>query len=377
MGARFSAPVQTGPGAHPASYTVGTRSFPGAKRPGRGADHPPTSGAKVKERVELYFYSPSGPSWPVLGWPLPLLYTHLDHKRNYDIVEELKAEPVDKPIRYKSNWLRHVTGINSSRMAKVMLNCRPLGRRRLGGTLKRLLDEVETGLSMSNWWRVTMMMIWWLRLYFGMWRRIVLYICAREKFAPSVFIVAYSWSVFSNEILVNVWETTQHHISVDSGLRSYDRENLKSYIGTVLNTALQFRLVKVKQGLDRLWGFQEDEVPRFQDNRHMKLVRLSALHTGRLYLHEIFLVLISVRGWIHPRTIVRPEGLCQWKIPVKLSGIEPATFRLVAQCLNQLHHPEPRAVFSAVYQCISTFVRPRPGKFFFYKMRVRSQQIYS
>ena len=30
-GARFSALVQTGPGAHPASYTMGTGSFPGVK----------------------------------------------------------------------------------------------------------------------------------------------------------------------------------------------------------------------------------------------------------------------------------------------------------------------------------------------------------
>jgi hypothetical protein len=29
------------------------------------------SSAEVKERVELYFYT-SGPSWPVIGWPLPL-----------------------------------------------------------------------------------------------------------------------------------------------------------------------------------------------------------------------------------------------------------------------------------------------------------------
>ena len=52
---------QTGPGAHPASYTMGTGSLsPGRKRPGRGVDHPPTSSAEVQERVELYLYSPPG-----------------------------------------------------------------------------------------------------------------------------------------------------------------------------------------------------------------------------------------------------------------------------------------------------------------------------
>ena len=65
---------QTDPGTNPASYTVGTGSFPGAKRPGRGVDHPLSSSAEVKERVELYLYSPSEPSWPVLGWTLPLPY---------------------------------------------------------------------------------------------------------------------------------------------------------------------------------------------------------------------------------------------------------------------------------------------------------------
>jgi len=35
-GAIFSAPVQ----AHPASYTMGTGSFPGVERPGRDFDHP-------------------------------------------------------------------------------------------------------------------------------------------------------------------------------------------------------------------------------------------------------------------------------------------------------------------------------------------------
>jgi hypothetical protein len=36
-------------------------------------------------------------------------------------------------------------------------------------------------------------------------------------------------------------------------------------------------------GLGRPLGSQEVEVPRYIDNRHMKVVRLSALRTGRLY----------------------------------------------------------------------------------------------
>jgi len=49
VGARFSAPIQTGPGTQPATYTMGIGSFPGVKRPRRGVDHPSLSSAEVKE----------------------------------------------------------------------------------------------------------------------------------------------------------------------------------------------------------------------------------------------------------------------------------------------------------------------------------------
>ena len=64
--------IQTGPGVHPASCTMGNGSFPGLKRPGRGADHPPPSKCRGHERVGLYLYSPSGPSWPVIGRTLAI-----------------------------------------------------------------------------------------------------------------------------------------------------------------------------------------------------------------------------------------------------------------------------------------------------------------
>ena len=46
-----------------------------------------------------------------------------------------------------------------------------------------------------------------------------------------------------------------------------------------------------------------------------------------------------------------PDG-CQLKIPVTPSGIEPATFQFVVQCLNRLHHHVPLDVITPEsYSC--------------------------
>jgi hypothetical protein len=68
--ARFSPPIHTGTGAHSASYTMGTGSFPRVKWPGRGIDHPSPSSTKDKQTVRLYLYS-QWRWWSTLAcWPL-------------------------------------------------------------------------------------------------------------------------------------------------------------------------------------------------------------------------------------------------------------------------------------------------------------------
>ena len=95
-------------------------------------------------------------------------------------------------------------------------------------------------------------------------------------------------------------------------------------------------------GLDRTSGLQEVEVP--------KISRKSAYVGGKVVNpthrpslpQEIPLVLITVRCWVDPRSIVWTEGLSQYKIPVTRSASQLETLRFVAQCLIQLRHRVPR-----------------------------------
>jgi hypothetical protein len=50
------------------------------------------------------------------------------------------------------------------------------------------------------------------------------------------------------------------------------------------------------------------------------------------------MLLISVRGWVDLRTILRPEGLGKLKNSVIWLRIEPATSRLIEECFNHVHY---------------------------------------
>jgi hypothetical protein len=70
-------------------------------------------------------------------------YTHWDHKRNEDILTELKISQITEFIYpYRKNWKQHADMMSSDRIPKMILKYQPKGKRNLGRLLKRCKDSV-------------------------------------------------------------------------------------------------------------------------------------------------------------------------------------------------------------------------------------------
>jgi hypothetical protein len=106
-------------------------------------------------------------------------------------------------------------------------------------------------------------------------------------------------------------------------------------------TEITTQVKKLKQSLFR--PIQDLRVPGGWDSQistqsaHEGGKVVSPTHRPPLFPQEIFLVHESVTGWVDPRAIERPEGLS-----MKTSSDNIATFKLVAQCINQMRHRAPR-----------------------------------
>jgi hypothetical protein len=82
--------------------------FSGSKAAGAWRWPSTSSSAEVIERVELYLFSPSGPSWPVIGWTVPLALSLIllcrDHRHVSAILQVCKNKNTDKVIRCRNHY---------------------------------------------------------------------------------------------------------------------------------------------------------------------------------------------------------------------------------------------------------------------------------
>ena len=143
-------------------------------------------------------------------------------------------------------------------------------------------------------------------------------------------------------------------LSCSVNVRGLDSLHKVKYMMSV-ETAAEFIYCVYVTKVFRFW--QKVKQCHYKPGQALRVLGVWGSHISRQSAHEgvklvspmprpplpavNILVLISFRGWVDPRAIVRPEGLCQRKIPMIPSGIEPATFRLVVQYLNQLRYRVP------------------------------------
>ena len=111
-GPGFLHPSRPALGSTQPSIRVGTSSFPGVRQLVHGTDHRPPSSTEVKERAELYLYSPSRLLWPVLVWTLPLpLPTSKHTKTQENLVKKwtqrvLRTKWIIFRYPWKHTWIQ-------------------------------------------------------------------------------------------------------------------------------------------------------------------------------------------------------------------------------------------------------------------------------
>ena len=109
-GYNFPDPSTPGLGPTEPPYKTRTESLSrGVKRPGRGVSHTPPLKADVKERVELYLYSSSGPKWPILWRTLPFcIHIHKFSQYSCYYVRQAKAFKVVQALQNFEGVLKHI-----------------------------------------------------------------------------------------------------------------------------------------------------------------------------------------------------------------------------------------------------------------------------
>ena len=116
---------------------------------------------------------------------------------------------------------------------------------------------------------------------------------------------------------------------------------------TTLNLLEESRMAEeadVQPQLKEKLGLQEVEASRISGQsahdggKAVSPTLRSSLSPGRYPWYSFLL-----RDCVDPRTIVRPAGLSQRRIRMIPSGTEPATFRPVARCLNNLPYRVPQS----------------------------------
>jgi hypothetical protein len=97
------------------------------------------------------------------------------------------------------------------------------------------------------------------------------------------------------------------------------------------------------------WCFQ------ISSNQDMKVVKLSALRTGRFYTQEVLLVPISVEVWVDPGATERQEGLFPSKIPIRHRTRDLPACSAVNQAMRMYDMQEHYETLHCITQCICAF----------------------